>query len=166
MSCSHDDSNNRDPNKASSQDAQYSYAGSSTGTPLASLVESPDRRKELRQSDRANNNGVTRESQVIELHRWRQPMMPERIFATYLWRVEKAGVRDEVRDEAQDVDSWEIDGRACRRLSAEVENRLRVEGERPANGVDPAEQRGYRREERSCHFRQQDRVLRHQWKSA
>jgi hypothetical protein len=39
------------------------------------------------------------------------------------------------------VDEREVDGGAGRRAAVEVEQRLRVEGRAPAEGVDPAEER-------------------------
>lgn len=56
-----------------------------------------------------------------------------------LRRVEECAVGDEVRDEAEDIDGWEVDGRAAGGLPPEVEDGLGIEGEGPAEGVDPAE---------------------------
>lgn len=71
------------------------------------------------------------------------PFIPSSILRAYRWRVEESGVRDEVCDEAQDVDGGEIDGCSSCGASAVVEEGLGVEGGGPADGVDPAEGVGY-----------------------
>ena len=68
--------------------------------------------------------------------------MSRRIFLSYLCRVKERSVGDEVCDEAQDVDGGEIDGCSCSGFSLEIQNGLRVEGEGPAEGVDPTEEHG------------------------
>jgi hypothetical protein len=60
----------------------------------------------------------------------------------YLRRVKKGRIRNEVCHEAQDVDSREIDGGSRRRASLEIQDRLRIEGGRPADSVDPTEELG------------------------
>jgi len=80
---------------------------------------------------------MSRKCKVVELDRRSKTVIPQRILLTDERRVQEGRIRDKVAHEPEDVDSWEIDGRTCGRLSAEVQERLRVEGQRPADGVDP-----------------------------
>jgi hypothetical protein len=80
--------------------------------------------------------------QVVELYRWRKAFVPQRVLMAYLRRVEEGRIRNEIRKKAQNVDGWEVDGGTRCRASAEIQDRLRVEGGRPAKSVDPTEEFG------------------------
>jgi len=82
---------------------------------------------------------MAREVDIIQRNCRRQAMVSSSIFSADLRRKAKGDIRNEVRGETKDVDSWEIDGCAGGRLATEVEDWLRVEGHGPADGVYPAE---------------------------
>ncbi len=82
---------------------------------------------------------MRRKHQIIELHRGRQPIVPRRVLGADGGGVQEEGVGGEVSKEAEDVDGWEVDCGAAGGAPGEVEKGLRVEGERPGEGVYPAE---------------------------
>lgn len=81
---------------------------------------------------------MPRKGQIIQLHRRRQPMMPQRILLSYDRGIEEGGGGGEVGEETQDVDGGKVDGGAGGGLAAVVEDGLGVEGGGPGDGVDPA----------------------------
>ncbi len=80
--------------------------------------------------------------QIVHLHRRRKALIPQRILLAYQRRIQKRGIRYEIGDKAKDVDEGEIDGCSAGGASPDVNDGLGVEGERPAEGVDPAEEVG------------------------
>lgn len=91
------------------------------------------------------------ESEIVDLDRGCKAMVPQSVIPSNLRGEEERRVRREVCNEAQDVDGSEVDGCAGGGLATEVEDGLRVEGEGPAEKVDPAEEPRDDAEERSCH---------------
>ncbi len=65
----------------------------------------------------------------------------------YLRRVEKTGVGSEVGNETEEVDGRKVNRCPGSRFATEIEDWLRIEGERPAEGVDPAKEVGDNGEE-------------------
>lgn len=133
-----------DPNSKRTPN-QYAKYGSANFRPRSSpsrLIQSPYCRNKLRQSQRAQHNSMCGKSQIVELHRWRKPLIPQRVLMAYLRRIEKGRIRNEVCQKAQNVDSRVIDGGSRRGASLEIQDRLRIEGGRPADSIDPAEELG------------------------
>ena len=82
-------------------------------------------------------------------------MMSCGIFPADLGRVMECDIGNEVCSEAQHVDGREINSCAGGRLATKVEYWLRVKGQGPADGVDPAKEQRYCYKKRSRHFGQQ-----------
>lgn len=77
--------------------------------------------------------------QIIELDSWCKSLVPQRVFMADLRTVQEGDIGDEVCDEAEHVNEWEVDGRSCGRFASDVDYGLRVEAQGPAEGVYPAE---------------------------
>lgn len=77
---------------------------------------------------------------VVEGYGWGVPIVTSGVLRADVGTVVESEVGDKVGEEAQAVDEWEVDGGARGRAPAIVEDGLWVEGERPAEGVDPAEE--------------------------
>lgn len=144
------------------QNTQDTLTNTHTIAPFPPPIELPKRRDELRHGNRSNDTSMRREHQVIEAHRGRQSMVPQGVLPADARRVEEGGVGDEVGDEAEDVNNGEVDRRAAGGFAPHIEDGLWVEGERPADGVDPAEELGGYCEDGGCH-RGQRRCWRGGW---
>ena len=139
MPRSHNNSNNPDTQKAPYNNTRNPTTNPRPGTLPPLLIKSPQARHKLRDCNQARSKRMRRERQIIYLHRRRKPMMSLGILSSDLRRVYERRIRDKVCEEADHVYGGEIDcGSGCG-TSTEVEDWLRVEGEGPAEGVDPAE---------------------------
>ncbi len=124
------------------QDAQYTPARPHPQLPIRPLVIAPYRRYELGQCKRTQQNSMCRKREIVQLYRRRESPVPQSVFMAYLGGEEERSIRDEVGDEAEDVDGGEVDGGSRGRATAPVEEWLWVEREGPAESIDPAKEIG------------------------
>jgi len=130
---------NDDASNASDENAHDPPADCRTISLPSFLIKAPYPREELRIGQNAQDNSVSSECQIIEFHRWGKAMVAQRILLSNDWRVQKRNIRSEVCKKTEYVDDGKVNRGSGRRLSPEVEERLRVKGEGPGYGVDPAE---------------------------
>ena len=114
--------------KATSDEYQHNSLANSRLT-ICPLVEAPHHREVLGEGDRAEDHGMSGKRNIIGLHSGREAMVPQRILLAYMRRIQEGHVRNEVRNETQDVYRGEVDGGPACRFAAEVDDRLRVERE-------------------------------------
>lgn len=151
MSRYHNNHHKRHADQTPEEDAQNGFTRPRAQAALTPLVESPESGYELRECNGGQDHRVRREREIVKLYRRRQAVVPQTVLLPDRRRVQESGVGYEVRDEAQHVDCGKVDGRAGCGTSAEVEEWLGIEGERPANRIYPTKEVGEGRKERGHH---------------
>lgn len=144
------------------QDEHDSHAGDASGShaqdeptrPVADRVcETPRaREKILRRGNQRKEEGVRGEDNVVEGDGGAVAPVAGGVLFADDRAIIKGGVGDAVGQETQAVDQREIDSGARGGFPLQVEQRLWVEGERPASRVDPAEEDRQEAEKAENHF--------------
>jgi hypothetical protein len=130
---------NDNASNASDENAHDTLANCRTISLPSFLIKAPYPLEELRIGQNAQDDGVCSECQVIEFHRGSKAMVAQRILLSDDWRVQKCNIRSEVCKKTKYVDDGKVNRGSGRRFSPEVEERLRVKGQGPGYGIDPAE---------------------------
>lgn len=134
------------PNTYNTADEDAHDGSANSFAPSASILEAPEPREILRHRDDTAYRGVGGKSDIVELHRRGEPVVALRILSSDFRRVEESGIGNEVGSEAKDVDRREVDGGPASAATVVVEQRLRVERERPGDKIGPAKDIGQNRE--------------------